>query len=146
MSSIVFKKIEYNSTDWREAVLLREKILRVPLGARFLPEELAEEEKHIHIAGYRQKRIVATSVLVPLSDEMKVQRVVVADDERSQGIGGEMMRFCEHLSIQSGRSLMYCHARDSAVDFYQKNGWTEEGEYFDEDGIPHVKMVKHLAK
>jgi predicted GNAT family N-acyltransferase len=39
---------------------------------------------------------------------------------------------------------MYCHARDSAVNFYLKNGYTGIGNYFNEDGIPHLKMRKEL--
>jgi predicted GNAT family N-acyltransferase len=39
---------------------------------------------------------------------------------------------------------IYCHARDSAVSFYLKNRYMAEGDYFDEDTIPHLKMRKKL--
>ena len=75
---------------------------------------------------------------------MKMQRVVVLDNLRSQEIGSKMMSFCEKLAIERNFEVMYCHARDSAVNFYSKNHYEKEGDYFDEDGIPHLKMRKKL--
>jgi len=49
---INFKKIEYKSQDWHDAVKLREKILREPLGNKFSDTELEEEKYHIQIAGF----------------------------------------------------------------------------------------------
>jgi len=75
---------------------------------------------------------------------MKMQRVVVLDNLRSKKIGSKMMAFCEKLAIDSNFKLMYCHARDSAVNFYSKNHYEKEGDFFYEDGIPHLKMIKKL--
>jgi predicted GNAT family N-acyltransferase len=55
-----------------------------------------------------------------------------------------MMRFCEQFGSDKHVAEMYCHARDTAVNFYLKNGYEGEGDYFDEDGIPHLKMSKKL--
>jgi predicted GNAT family N-acyltransferase len=36
------------------------------------------------------------------------------------------------------------HARETAVSFYKKLGYTKEGNVFEEVGIPHWKMTKPL--
>ena len=141
---MTFKEIKYKSQDWTNAVRLREKILREPLGSRFTDEELEEEQSHIQIAGFLDNELVATAVLVAEGQEMKMQRVVVLETLRSKNIGSKMMRFCEKLAIERNFEVMYCHARDSAVNFYSKNHYEKEGDYFDEDGIPHLKMRKKL--
>ena len=139
-----FKEITYKSPEWTQAVRLREKILREPLGSKFTDKELEEEKNHIQIAGFLDNELVATAVLVPEGDKMKMQRVVVLDSLRGQKIGSKMMAFCEKLALERNVEVMYCHARDSAVDFYSKNNYEKEGDYFDEDGIPHLKMRKKL--
>lgn len=140
----IFKEIAYNSPEWTKAVRLREKILREPLGSKFTNEELEAEKNHIQIAGFLNNYLVATAVLVQEADKMKMQRVVVSESLRNQNIGSEMMSYCEKIAIERNISVIYCHARDSAVNFYLKNHYESEGEYFDEDGIPHLKMRKWI--
>lgn len=139
-----FKEITYNSPEWTTAVKLREKILREPLGSIFTAEELEEEKNHVQIAGFMGDTIIASAVLVPEGNAMKMQRVVVAETLRGKNIGSEMMAICEKFAVDRKYKLLYCHARDSAVNFYIKNGYEGIGDYFDEDGIPHLKMSKKL--
>ena len=140
----VFELIPYGGQQWKEAVRLRENILRKPLGSHFSKGELEEEKEHLQIGGILQGVLIASAVLVPLGDEMKMQRVVVREDLRNKRIGTKMMRFCEDLASRKNYRAMFCHARDSAVRFYLKNDYQEIGDYFDEDGIPHLKMSKDL--
>lgn len=141
---MTFKEITYKSQEWINAVKLREDILRVPLGNKFTDAELEEEKNHIQIAGFIDVELVASAVLVPDADTMKMQRVVVLENQRNKNIGSQMMAFCEGLAMDRGVKLIYCHARDTAVNFYVRNQYVKEGEYFDEDGIAHLKMVKKL--
>lgn len=141
----MFREIEHGSPEWYEAVRLRENILRKPLGQTFSSEELNEEKRHYQIVGYLNKKLIATAVLVPERGSLKMQRVVVRESQRNFNIGSQMVAFCEKLAIERNYSIIYCHARDSAVRFYLKNDYQSEGDYFDEDGIPHLKMSKKLT-
>jgi predicted GNAT family N-acyltransferase len=140
----IFKEINYGGPEWTSAVKLRESILREPLGGWFTNEELAEEKDHFQIVGFLDHSIVSTAVLVPEGNRMKMQRVAVKEDLRNLNIGSEMMRFCEQFGSDKHVAEMYCHARDTAVNFYLKNGYEGVGDCFDEDGIPHLKMSKKL--
>lgn len=140
--NIDFKHVAHGSNDWKAAVKLREDILRKPLGSFFTPEELEEEKAHHQIVGFANNKLVATAVLVPEKLDIKMQRVVVKDELRSLNIGSKMMDYCEVFSKKMGFKKVYCHARDSAVNFYLNNGYLAIGDYFDEDGIPHLKMEK----
>jgi len=55
-----------------------------------------------------------------------------------------MMRFCEDICQDRGIDLLYCHARDSTVNFYLQNDYLAEGDYFMEDDIPLLKMNKRI--
>ncbi len=144
MNSLSFKIINHGSPEYEAAVKLREGILRKPLGLIFLPEELEAEKEHIQIAGFQGDKVISTAVLVPEGKDYKMQRVVVKEGLQDSGIGSKMMGFCEDYAQKQGMRSIYCHARDSAVDFYLKNNWVAEGDYFDEDTIPHLKMRKAL--
>ena len=144
MTHVIFKIIHHGSSEYTAAVALRESILRKPLGLSFLPEELDAEKNHIHIAGFDGLEVVTTAVLVPESREYKMQRVAVTQNLQGLGIGSEILKFCETYAKQHGMLSIYCHARDSAVKFYLKNGYVPEGDYFDEDTLPHLKMRKVL--
>lgn len=142
---IVFSIIAHGSANYLAAVRLREHILRAPLGLAFTPEELEAEKAHVQIVGKLGERVCATAVLAPEGRVMKMQRVAVAQDLQGRGIGGAMMAFCEQIAAQHGVEKIYVHARDTAVRFYEQNLYAAEGDYFDEDGIPHLKMWKVLA-
>ena len=141
---IYFKLVDYGSDEYKKAVALREEILRKPLGLFFTKGELGMEKEHVHIAGFLGQEMCATAVLVPDRDEMKMQRVALKASFQGKGIGSALMRFCEEYATKHGFKSIYCHARGTAVQFYQKNQYSIEGEPFDEDGIPHNKMRKMI--
>jgi N-acetylglutamate synthase-like GNAT family acetyltransferase len=145
MTDKIFKTITHGSDEYKEVLTLRDEVLWKPLGITFPPEALAKEKDHIQIAGFREGEVIAASVLVPENDKCKMQRVVVKTNLQASGIGSQMLEFCESYSKAQGYKSIYCHARDKAVAFYLKNNYTPEGDYFDEDGIPHLKMIKLLS-
>ena len=139
-----FKIITYGGPEYKAAVCLREAILRHPFGLKFSAEELESERSHIQIAGFLNHEVVATAVLVPELPLCKMKRVVVKSSLQSQGIGTQLMQFCKTQAKSLGFKTIYCHARDTAVSFYRKNEYASEGDFFEEDTIPHLKMVKQL--
>ena len=143
-TKILFKVIKHGSNDYKTAVALRESILRKPLGLSFSAEELEQEKEHIHIAGFLDEQLCATTVLVPEGEAFKMQRVVTDETLQGLGIGTAMMAFCEEYARTHGFKAIYCHARGTAIPFYLKNGYRLEGEPFDEDRIPHHSMRKTI--
>lgn len=144
MNKAKFLLVDHGSEEWRQAVALREDVLRKPLGSRFSDEELAVEKDHLHICGYNGTDLIATAVLVPEADQLKMQRVAVKPSLTNRGIGSEMMVYCENLALKQGFTTIYCHARNTAVRFYLRHNFESDGDYFDEDGIPHLRMSKLL--
>lgn len=102
MTSITFKIIEHDSSDYKSAVTLREDILRKPLGLTFSAQELAQEKTHIHIAGFINNEVISTAVLVPDGNVLKMQRVAVREDLQRKGIASSMITFCEDYARTHG--------------------------------------------
>lgn len=146
MNDVIFKIISYGSPEYEAAVKLREGILRKPLGLTFLPEEREAEKDHIQIAGFQENDLISTAVLVPEGQNYKMQRIVVKEGLQGAGIGAKMMDFCESYAKNKSIHSIYCYSRYSAVRFYLKNNYVAEGEYFDKNTIPHLKMRKVLLE
>ena len=142
---ITFKIINHGSLEYQSAVALREEILRKPLGLTFLPEELKKEKDSIHVVGFKGDEVVATAVLVTEGLSCKMRQVSVKADLHGYGIGSKIMAFCEEYAKIQGCNYIHCHARASSLQFYLKNNYAPNGDYFYEVSIPHIRMSKSLT-
>jgi predicted GNAT family N-acyltransferase len=139
--------ISFGTPEYDEAVALRYEILRRPLGLDYTAEQLAEEWNQIHIAAFDQGgRIVGYLNLTPYNNgQVKMRQVAVATAEQGRGVGKAMVVFSEEQAREHGFEKIVLHARDTAVPFYLKLGYTVEGDEFEEVTIPHYKMYKKLT-
>jgi predicted GNAT family N-acyltransferase len=140
-----FEVVSHGSDTYREAVELRDDLLRNPMGMVTTREEQIAERDLIHVAGLRGGVVCATCLLVLQGSSMRMKRVAVAAAVQNSGIGSDMLRFCEELALAHGAGEMVAHARKPAIRFYEKAGYVAEGDFFDEVGIPHRVVRKALA-
>jgi GNAT superfamily N-acetyltransferase len=139
------REVRYGSAAYRDTVALRDAILRKPLGLQISPEDLAGEDKSYHLACYQGTRLLACLVLRPLEGgQIKMRQVAVIADRQGQGIGTALVRYSEAFAEKAGYCRMILHARDTAVAFYEKLGYTRIGDRFAEVTIPHWQMEKSL--
>ncbi len=144
MSAHAIALVRHNSPTYWATVALRDEILRKPLGLVFTPEELAAERDSHHVACHRAERLVGCLVLRPDGDDIRMRQVVVAADCQRQGIGTALVEFSESFVRNLGFKRMTLHARDIAVPFYERLGYSKIGERFEEVTIPHWAMAKSL--
>ncbi len=138
--------IKHGSDLYKKAVDLRQKILRTPLGLKLSIEELELESDDIHIIALLGDTVLATCALVINNqDRVKMCRVAVDSSLQGSGLGSEMLRYTEAYALKMGFDRIYCHARETALEFYKRNHYTIEGDLFTEIGIPHRKMFRELT-
>ena len=135
-----------SASPYYEMVLsLRNKILRIPLGLNLADEDLSDEENQVTIIMTRDEHVVACVMLKIIDkDIIKLRQMAVDDAVQGIGVGATMLRYAENFCINNHYGLIELHARKSAIGFYQKSGYVIEGDEFEEVGMPHVKMNKHL--
>lgn len=145
MADYELKPILHDSPDYRAAVDLRSSVLRQPLGLSFSSDELAAEADSRHIGCFAGGRLVGCLVLKPIDSERIQMRQVVVDERfEGRGIGRNMVKYSEELARKLGFREMVLHAREPAVPFYERLGYTRVGDRFTEVTIPHWSMVKAL--
>ena len=145
MGRRALSQVLHGSAAYRASVLLRNEVLRRPLGLELTEEELERERSNYHLVCEENGELIGCLVLVPQSDnEIKMRQVAVSPHARGQGIGRALTEFAEEFSRQRGFTRMTLHARSTAVPFYEKLGYERTGDEFEEVTIPHCSMHKSL--
>jgi len=76
--------------------------------------------------------------------QAKLERIAVLKSYRGQGIGKRITEASLKLAKMKGASEVTLDAQQSAARFYKKLGFRQEGEPFEEVGIPHIAMTRKL--
>lgn len=141
-------EILFGSPEYDEAVALRHLVLRQPLGLEYTPEQLAAEYDQIHLAGFDATgALIAYLNLTPVDTQtVKMRQVAVTPALQGKGIGTQLVNASEALAIDRGFGTMILHARETAVPFYLRLGYSTVGGRFEEVTIPHFKMEKALRE
>lgn len=142
----VFQVVAFGTPEYHETVLLRNDVLRKPLGLQFSAEDLATEYDSFHLVLYDEAlELAACLVLKPLTeDTAKMRQVAVREKYQGKGIGKRLVLLSEIFLKRRGFSKLELHARKNVVPFYEKLNYTAIGDEFEEVGIPHFKMIKNL--
>lgn len=142
-----FKVIDYKSKDYNQMVELRHRILREPINSVATPEELAEDEFHVLLGAFylNEGGIVACCFLSHLDHEtLRLHQMAVDTYYQGRGLGREMLNYAERISQLRGYQRINLHARETAIDFYKKQGFMVVSDPFIEVGISHVEMTKSI--
>jgi len=140
--------IDYGSSRYDELVELRYKVLLEPLGLKFLDLHREKEAGYLHIGCVESLdgNLVGGLMLIPLNDEeIRLMQVAVDCKYQREGIGHAMVNYAEKRAKEAGYSKIIMHAMLSVVHFYEKMGYTQEGDIFEENGITFARMVKKLS-
>lgn len=135
------RKIVYKSPEYETMVDLRYRILRKPFGIALVEKELLPDETNHLLGCFDGDALAGCLVLQPEQGGwIRLRQVAVEENRQGQGIGRTLLRETYALARQLGYLRIYCHARDTAVGFYDKDGWKIVGEPFQEVGITHYRM------
>ncbi len=140
------REVAHCSSGYWATVVLRDSVLRQPLGLQFSTAELEAEKDSRHFACYCGGRLVACFVLRPREDgDVQMRQVAVLPQWQGRGIGRALVEYSEAWASVAGYRRMILHARETAVAFYEKAGYSRLGDCFEEVTIPHWAMEKRLA-
>lgn len=113
------------SEEWEDYYDLRYRILREPLDQPRGSERNEGDETGEHFALYDNGILKAIARLDRSGENIaQVRFVAVEGDQQGKGYGRLIMQATEESSKQRGDVKMILHARDYAVNFYLKLGYT----------------------
>jgi len=131
--------------DWAAARAEASRIrLAVFVEEQRVPPEIEMDDKDaacVHALAYAQGRAVGTGRLLP---DGHIGRMAVLKDSRSVGVGGAILERLVEEARRRGMKEVVLSAQTHALGFYRRHGFSEEGEVFEEAGIPHQEMRRVL--
>ena len=143
---IVVIEAPLGSDLYRKSLALREAVLRQPLGLHVTEDELADDARRRHFCAVSHGAVVGSVSLKPLgADTVQLKQMAVAEHRRRERIGAQLLDHAERFAQSEGFRLIVLNARLAAEGFYARHGYTGEGEPFDENTIPHIRMTKRLG-
>ena len=135
-----------HSPHHAQALALRQRLLRTPLGLTFTAADHAQDSLHLHFAALDGCLLVGTALLVPPTADQtaKIRQVAVDPSRAREGIGTRLIHEAEAQAARLGARTVTLNARLPSVPFYERLAYRQEGEVFTEVTIPHIRMVKTL--
>lgn len=140
-------KTPQSRDDWDVYYDLRYRILREPLGKERGSERNEGDETGIHFALYENDALIAVARLDRVDETVCQARFVAVESHlQGKGYGRKIMTALENEALASGYEKLILHARDYALPFYEKLGYTLIGpSYKLFDVLQHFEMFKVLA-
>lgn len=106
---------------------------------------LDEESEHLLVT--RGNRLVAYLRLLPAGKRYEtpsIGRISVHKDMRRDNIGSDLivegLKKCKEIYSSNSTTIS---AQEYLINFYEGHGFEVIGDVYDEDGIPHVEMIRN---
>lgn len=136
---------ELTNHEMYNMLRLRSEVFVVEQNCPYLDLDNKDQES-FHLLYYVDNQLAGCTRLLPAGlsyDEISIGRVVIAPSYRGLGLGVKLMEAsisgCEE---KFGKGKIKISAQYHLSKFYQSLGFSEKGEVYDEDGIPHIAMIK----
>lgn len=119
---------------------LRAEVLRpgLPFEESFYPTD--GDAFTTHVAVWVGTEVVAVGTLFPEprrpgARESRIRGMAVKEGHRSRGYGGAILSYFLNPTVSGQVDVIWCNARERAVPFYERHGYSKEGEAFE---LPHI--------
>lgn len=133
-------------TDWQSdgnaLMSIRERVFMQEQNISLADELDGKDETAIHFLT-RAKGLepVACARLLIEHNAYHIGRVAVLAEYRQQHIGTQLMEFIlKWCQAQRADLRIYLHAQTNRIKFYERLGFTQQGNVFLDAGIPHIEM------
>ncbi len=102
------------------------------------------DDEAVHFVARLDGRAVGAARLRVVGEAAKAQRVAVLPDLRRGGVGRALMAALEGEARRRGLAEVVLHAQVPVIPFYERLGYTAEGDVFLEAEIPHRLMRRRV--
>jgi predicted GNAT family N-acyltransferase len=134
--------------DQRElaaALALREEVFCGEQGVTLEGDRDGLDEEALHLVAVDGEIVGTCRMLIEPGGTAKFGRLCVRASARGRGVGAALLAAAEAEARAAGAVRIGMHAQTDALRLYERAGYTTYGERFDEEGIEHVGMEKHLS-
>ena len=142
----------------RHITSVQARAVRLPVLRPGLPPESAildrdDDAGTLHFGAFDGARLVGVATFFPESCPLdpgpsawRLRGMASLPDMQRRGAGRALIAEGVRAALASGATLMWCNARVSAQEFYERQGFLTMGDRFELPvGGPHYVMLKNLG-
>jgi ElaA protein len=143
MNIVINSFDELSSNSLYDILALRNEVFIVEQQCPYQDLDYQDQQAN-HLLAYDAGKLIAYARILPYNRyEMSFGRLITAASHRKTGLGRELMdSILIYLKNHHALKPIVITAQHYLKDFYQAYGFIPQGEPFDLDGIPHIRMVK----
>jgi predicted GNAT family N-acyltransferase len=140
-------KSPQTDAEWKAYYALRFNVLREPWNQPLGSEVLADEDQAIHAIAVEDNEVLGVARMHESAEKQgQVRCVATATAAQGKGIGKAIMAYLEEQAKAKDWTEIVLEARENAVPFYQRIGYTIIAESYLLFGeIQHYRMKKALT-
>ena len=127
------------------ALDLRERVFAIEQGVDPAADRDGRDHEAVHLVAVEGDQVVGTCRLVFNGSRARLGRLAVQRSRRREGLGAALLAEADRQARAAGAQTIDLHAQMPARELYLRDGYTERGDVFVEEGIEHVAMDKRLA-
>ena len=102
--------------------------------------KVEHDEDGLHFGVFDHGQLVTVVSLFLGRDSAQFRKLATAPAAQGKGYGKAILAHLVSICKKERIKLLWCNARDTAVSFYDKLGYTTKGDYFIKSGISFIRM------
>jgi ElaA protein len=139
---------ELSLDEFHDLVALRIKVFVIEQNCPYLDLDGLDKVCYHLLTTNQKNEVVGTARIIPpglLYPAAGIGRVVLDESVRGEKHGHELMRQCmKFISTIFTTNEIALSAQKHLEQYYNNHGFISTGYEYEEDGIPHVKMIHTL--
>lgn len=135
-----------------ETYFIRKEVLRKGIKKPYQFDGDLDKET-FHLGAFYNNELVGVATFMNRDcnllkgNQYQLRGMATLTKVRGFGLGNLLIENATKLLIEKGNDVLWCNAREVALNFYLKNGFEISGKSFEIDEIgTHYRMYKHLIK
>ncbi|MFB9057956.1 GNAT family N-acetyltransferase [Mariniflexile ostreae] len=138
--------------DAKDTHAVRHPILRagMPLEACIFPGDTLATT--IHLGVFLKKEVIGVGSFLknkhsafPENKQYQLRGMAILKAFQKKHLGKMLLEYAENKLRETDAQILWCHAREDAIAFYKKNGFTPLGDpFFIQSAGIHLVMYKYL--
>ena len=127
------------------ALALREEVFVGEQGVTVAADHDGRDPEALQLVAVEDEILGTCRMLIEPGGTARFGRLCVRASARGRGVAAALLEAAEREARAAGAVRIGMHAQTDALPLYERAGYTAYGDRFDEEGIEHLGMEKHLT-
>ena len=127
------------------ALRVREEVFCGEQGVPLEADLDGRDDEAVQLVAVDGEVLGTCRLLIEPGGTAKFARLCVRASARGRGVARALLEAAEAEARAAGARRIGMHAQTDALALYERAGFTTYGDRFDEEGIEHIGMEKHLS-